>query len=53
MEKKLPKEGINYLKEIPGSQYIILLDGSVARLLKPTIKNGKVYFNLRIKGEIG
>jgi len=53
MEKKLPKEGINYLKEIPGSQYIVLLDGSVARLLKPTIKNGKVYFNLRIKGEIG
>jgi hypothetical protein len=53
MEKKLPKDGIDYVKQIPGSQYIVLIDGSVARLLKPTIKNEKKYFNLRIKGEIG
>ena len=52
MEKKLPKDGIDYVKQIPGSPYIVLVDGSVARLLKPTIKNEKKYFNLRIKGEI-
>ena len=46
------KDGIDYVKQIPGSQYIVLVDGSVARLLKPTIKNDKKYFNLRIKGEI-
>jgi hypothetical protein len=46
------KDGIDYVKQIPNSQYIILVDGSVARLLKPTIKNDKKYFNLRIKGEI-
>jgi hypothetical protein len=48
-----PKDGIDYVKQIPNSQYILLIDGSVARLLKPTIKNGKTYYNLRIKGEIG
>ena len=53
MEKKLPKDGIDYVKQIPDSQYIYLVDGSVARLLKPTIKNDKKYFNLRIKGVIG
>jgi len=47
-----PKDGIDYVKQIPKSQYIVLTDGSVARLLKPTIKNDKKYFNLRIKGEI-
>lgn len=47
------KDGIDYVKQIPNSQYILLVDGSVARLLKPTIKNGKTYYNLRIKGEIG
>lgn len=31
---------------IPGSQYIFLPDGSVARLLKPTIVEGREYFNL-------
>lgn len=46
------KDGIDYIKQIPNSQYIVLVDGSVARLLKPTIKNDKKYFNLRIKGEI-
>ena len=53
MEKKLPKDGIDYVKQIKDSQYIVLVDGSVARLLKPTIKNDKKYFNLRIKGVIG
>jgi len=47
------KDGIHYVKQIPNSQYIVLVDGSVARLLKPTVKNDKKYFNLRIKGEIG
>jgi hypothetical protein len=46
------KDGIDYVKQIPNSQYIVLVDGSVARLLKPTVKNDKKYFNLRIKGEI-
>ena len=46
------KDGIDYVKQIPNSQYIVLIDGSVARLLKPTVKNDKKYFNLRIKGEI-
>jgi hypothetical protein len=45
-------DGINFIRTIPKSQYIVLIDGSVARLLKPTIKNDKKYFNLRIKGEI-
>ena len=54
MKKENPKnfDGIDYVKSIPQSQYIVLIDGSVARLLKPTIKNDKKYFNLRIKGEI-
>jgi hypothetical protein len=52
MNKPTPKDGIDYIKQIPNSQYIVLVDGSVARLLKPTIKNDKKYFNLRIKGEI-
>jgi hypothetical protein len=47
-----PKDGINYVKQIPNSQYIVLVDGSVARLLKPTIKNNKKWFNLRIQGKI-
>ena len=54
MKKENPKnfDCIDYVKSIPQSQYIVLVDGSVARLLKPTIKNDKKYFNLRIKGEI-
>ena len=54
MKKDTPKkfDGIDYVKSIPDSQYIYLVDGSVARLLKATIKNEKKYFNLRIKGEI-
>jgi len=47
-----PKNGMDFVKQIPKSQYIVLMDGEVARLLKPTIKNGKTYYNLRIKGEI-
>jgi hypothetical protein len=47
-----PKNGMDFVKQIPKSQYIVLMDGEVARLLKPTIKNGKIYYNLRIKGEI-
>jgi hypothetical protein len=43
---------MDFVKQIPNSQYIVLMDGEVARLLKPTIKNGKTYYNLRIKGEI-
>ena len=46
-------DGIECAKQIPDTQYIVLVDGSVARLLKPTVKNDKKYFNLRIKGEIG
>ena len=49
----LTVDGIECAKQIPDTQYIVLVDGSVARLLKPTIKNDKKYFNLRIKGEIG
>jgi hypothetical protein len=45
-------DGIKFIRTIPNSQYIVLIDGSVARLLKPTVKNDKKYFNLRIKGEI-
>jgi hypothetical protein len=54
-KKDTPKnaQGINFLEPIKNSQYILLVDGSVARLLKPTIKNGKKYYNLRINGEIG
>lgn len=54
MKKEIPKQpdGINFLEPIKNSSYILLLDGSVARLLKPTIKNGKRFYNLRINGEI-
>jgi hypothetical protein len=47
-----PKNGMDFVKQIPNSQYIVLMDGEVARLLKPTIKNGKTYYILRITGEI-
>lgn len=59
MKKELPKNtpevsasGINFVERIKDSQYIVLVDGSVARLLKPSIKNGKKYYNLRIKGTV-
>ena len=52
MNKSKHPDGINFIRPIPNSQYIVLIDGSVARLLKPTIKNDKKYFNIRIKGEM-
>jgi hypothetical protein len=36
----------------PNSEYIILQDGNVARLLKPTPINNQVYYNLILDGEM-
>jgi hypothetical protein len=46
------KNGMDFVKQIPDSQYIVLMDGEVARLLKPTIKNGKKHFYLSIKKKV-
>jgi hypothetical protein len=36
---------------IPGTHYILLPDGQIARLLKPCIVKGREYFNLSKTGE--
>ena len=39
------------IKQIENSNYIILPDNRVARLLKPMTQNGTVFYNLIINGE--
>ena len=34
------------IRLIPGTQYILLPDNKVARLLTPTVRNGVTYYNL-------
>jgi len=38
--------------QYPDSEYIILQDGNVARLLKPTPINNQVYYNLILDGKM-
>lgn len=40
------------IKTILDSNYILLPDGTVARLLTPTKKHQKCYYNLSIKGKL-
>jgi len=35
----------------PNSQYIILSNGTVARILKPTALNNQIYYNLILDGK--
>jgi hypothetical protein len=45
-------KGLQFAVIIKNSQYLLLNDDIVARLLKPTIKAGSKYYNLRINGKI-
>lgn len=36
---------------ISSTQYVVLPDGRVARLLTPTIRNGQTFYNLFIDGK--
>lgn len=49
MKKEIenPKE----IKQISGTQYVILPDNRVARLLKPMTHNGTVFYNMIIDGK--
>jgi len=40
----------NYYK-YPASEYIIMKDGSVARILKPTYLGNQTYYNLILDGK--
>jgi hypothetical protein len=42
----------NQYKRYPETNYIILSDGTVARLLKPTFIHRQTYFNLIINGKM-
>lgn len=44
--------GSKTIKTILDSNYILLPDGTVARLLTPTKKHQKCYYNLSIKGKL-
>lgn len=39
------------VKVIPNTSYVIIADKYVARLLTPSVKNGKTYFSVTIKKE--
>ena len=45
MKKNLPNPSAE-IRVIPKTQYILLPDNKVARLLTPTIRNGVTYYNL-------
>lgn len=38
--------------QVPNTSYILLSDGTVARLLKPTAIHKQIYFNLIIGGKM-
>ena len=46
-EIQTPKE----IKVISGTQYVILPDNRVARLLKPMTQNGTIFYNMIIDGK--
>ena len=46
-ETNEPKE----IKQIPNTNYIILNDNRVARLLKPMTQNGHTFYNMIIDGK--
>jgi hypothetical protein len=49
---EIPKDfPVKMYYEIPGTHYILLPDGQIARLLKPCIVKGREYFNLSKSGE--
>lgn len=50
MKKQLNKPTAE-ARPINGTQYIILSDLRVARLLTPTIRNGQTFYNLFIDGK--
>ena len=39
------------IKQISGTQYVILPDNRVARLLKPMTQNNQVFYNMIIDGK--
>ena len=48
---KKETQNVKEIKTIDGTNYIILPDSRVARLLKPMTQNGTVFYNLIINGE--
>ena len=52
MEKKLtPKPKDQAVKPLLGTQYVLLPDGQVARLLKSMVAHDKLYYNLIIDND--
>ena len=52
MEKKLtPTPADHAVKPLLGTQYVLLPDGQVARLLKSMVAHDKLYYNLIIDAE--
>ena len=49
MKKNLPNPSAE-IRVIPKTQYILLPDNKVARLLTPTVRNGVTYYNLFVPG---
>lgn len=47
-----PVDTTKSVKDLDGTSYIVLSDGSVARRLKPKKTGGKKYYNLMIKGRL-
>jgi len=52
MKKPIIKTPADY-RVIAGSSYIVLPDQKVARLLRPTLRNGVVYYNLFLPDDKG
>ena len=52
MKKKLPcSQPCRDVSTVLDTAYVVLPDARVARLLKPTLQNGKLHYNVFIDGE--
>jgi hypothetical protein len=53
MKKNLPKNTpeVATVRDIPGTKYVLLPDGRVAKPLKPMTAHGTTYYNLFIDSE--
>ena len=49
MKKEIPQINSSEVRYIPDSQYVLLPNGNVARVLTPSIKSNKKYYSLCIK----
>ena len=52
MKKEIPQTNASEVRYIPDSQYVLLPNGTVARILTPTIKSDKKYYSLSLKKKV-